>query len=75
MDPKGGYGVAVVSVNSEEYLKELIADDPTNGLSTYEAYPMTALRKRGSYPLNYFIVYAILYESGTTPAKKHSRLP
>lgn len=43
MDPKGGYGVAVVEVESEEYLKQLIAEDPANGLNSYEYHPMRAV--------------------------------
>jgi uncharacterized protein YciI len=43
MDPKGGYGIAVIRVDSEEQLRELIASDPANGLNTYECYPMRAV--------------------------------
>jgi hypothetical protein len=45
MDPKGGYGIAVVSVKSEEELKLLIAKDPANGLNSYEVYPMRGVTK------------------------------
>ena len=45
-DPSGGYGAGVVSVNSEEHLKELIANDPANGLNKYEYYPMMAIFKQ-----------------------------
>lgn len=45
MDPKGGYGVAVVEVESEEYLKRLIEKDPANGLNSYEYHPMRAVTK------------------------------
>jgi uncharacterized protein len=45
-DPKGAYGIAVVSVESEEHLKELIAADPAKGLNTYEYYPMRAVTKQ-----------------------------
>lgn len=45
MDPKGGYGIAVVEVESEEVLKKLIEKDPANGLNTYEYHPMRAVRK------------------------------
>lgn len=44
-DPKGGYGVGVVSVDSEDQLKEIIAKDPANGLNSYEFYPMRAVTK------------------------------
>jgi uncharacterized protein YciI len=45
MDPKGGYGVAVVSVDSKEQLDMLIAKDPANDLNSYEVYPMRAVTK------------------------------
>jgi uncharacterized protein len=45
MDPTGAYGIAVVAVETEEELKGLIADDPANGLNTYEWYPMRAVTK------------------------------
>jgi len=47
LDPKGGYGAGVVSVDSEEELKKLINDDPANGLNKYEYYPMKAVFKKG----------------------------
>ncbi len=43
LDPKGGYGVGVVSVENEEHLARLIANDPANGLNNYEFYPMMAV--------------------------------
>jgi uncharacterized protein len=46
MDPKGGYGVAVVGVEDENRLNDIIAGDPANGLNTYEMYPMMAVTKR-----------------------------
>jgi uncharacterized protein YciI len=46
MDPKGGYGIAVMRVDSEEELQELIAKDPANGLNNYETYPMRAVTKQ-----------------------------
>jgi hypothetical protein len=46
LDPKGGYGVGVVSVDSEEHLKQLIVNDPANGLNQYEYYPMMAVFKQ-----------------------------
>jgi hypothetical protein len=45
MDPKGGYGIAVVGVENEEQLSQLIANDPANGLNSYEVYPMRAVTK------------------------------
>ncbi len=46
MDPKGGYGIAVVRVESEEELNQIIAKDPANGLNSYEKYPMRAVTKK-----------------------------
>jgi len=46
MDPKGGYGIAVVAVESEDELNKIIADDPANGLNSYEIYPMRAVTKQ-----------------------------
>jgi hypothetical protein len=45
MDPKGGYGIAVVSVDNEKQVYDLIADDPANGLNSYECYPMRAVTR------------------------------
>jgi uncharacterized protein YciI len=45
MDPKGGFGIAVVEVESEEQLNKLIANDPANGMNSYEVYPMRAVTK------------------------------
>jgi len=46
MDPKGGYGIAVVSIESEEELSQIIASDPANGLNSYEVHPMRAVTKQ-----------------------------
>ncbi len=45
MDARGGYGIAVVEVESEDYLKQLIEKDPANGLNSYEYHPMRAVTK------------------------------
>jgi uncharacterized protein YciI len=45
MDPKGGYGIAVVQVDSDEELQQIIAKDPANGLNSYEVFPMRAVTK------------------------------
>ncbi|KAA5541629.1 YciI family protein [Adhaeribacter rhizoryzae] len=45
MDPKGAYGAAVVRVDSEDMLNEIIENDPANGLNTYEVHPMVAVTK------------------------------
>lgn len=44
-DPAGGYGIAVVEVESDEHLNELISKDPANGLNSYEIFPMRAVSK------------------------------
>ncbi len=46
MDPKGGYGIAIVSVDTEEQLHHLLANDPANGLNHYEYYPMRAVTRK-----------------------------
>jgi hypothetical protein len=46
LDASGGYGIAVVAVDSEEQLKEIIAKDPANGLNRYEVHPMRAVTKQ-----------------------------
>jgi uncharacterized protein YciI len=46
MDPKGGYGIAVVRVDSDEHLQLLLANDPANGMNSYEYYPMRAVTKQ-----------------------------
>jgi uncharacterized protein len=45
-DPKGGYGMAVVGVEEESLLDILMANDPANGLCSYEFYPMIAVTKQ-----------------------------
>ena len=44
-DPAGGYGIAVVEVENEDQLNEMILNDPANGLNSYEIYPMRAVSK------------------------------
>ncbi|MGN6195223.1 MAG: YciI family protein [Ginsengibacter sp.] len=39
-DPKGVYGIAVVEVDSEEQLNEIIEHDPSNGMNRFEVYSM-----------------------------------
>lgn len=46
MDPKGGFGMAVVEVDSEEELNEIISHDPANGLNRVEVFPMRAVYKQ-----------------------------
>lgn len=45
-DPNGIYGIAVAVVDTKEQLDHLIANDPANGLNTYEIYPMSAATKQ-----------------------------
>ena len=46
LDPKGGYGAGVVSVEDEDHLKQILANDPANGLNKYEWLPMKAVFKQ-----------------------------
>ncbi len=46
MDPKGGYGISVVRVDDESHLQRLVANDPANGLNTYEIHPMRAVTRK-----------------------------
>jgi uncharacterized protein len=43
--PQGGFGIAVIGVDDEMQLRTLVANDPANGLNTYEIYPMRASSK------------------------------
>ena len=45
-DPKGGWGLGVIGVESEEQLSQLIKNDPANGLNHYEVYPMFAAKHK-----------------------------
>jgi len=45
LDPKGGFGIAIIGVENEKQLEALIADDPANGLNKYEIYPMRVSSK------------------------------
>jgi uncharacterized protein len=44
--PEGGYGIAVIQVESNAQLKQLIDNDPANGLNSYEIYPMRAVTRQ-----------------------------
>lgn len=46
LDPKGVFGAGVVSVENEDHLKQIIANDPANGLNKYEYFPMKAVFKQ-----------------------------
>ena len=39
-DPKGPYGIGIVEVDSEEDVKQLIANDPAAKINTYDVAPM-----------------------------------
>lgn len=45
MDPRGGFGMAVIGVDDKQQLESLISNDPANGLNSYEIYPMRAVSK------------------------------
>ncbi len=45
-DPKGIYGIAVVAVDDEEQLNELVANDPATKIGSYEIYPMPGVTKK-----------------------------
>lgn len=42
-DPRGAYGMGVIAVDDEAEVKSFIANDPANGLNTYEYFPMKAV--------------------------------
>ena len=43
LDPRGAYGLGIVEVENEQQMKDMIANDPANGLNTYEFYLMKAV--------------------------------
>jgi len=43
MDPKGVYGLGIVSVDNEQELKDFIANDPAGKINRYEYFPMRAV--------------------------------
>ena len=45
LDPKGGFGIAVIGVDDKKQLETLIANDPANGLNSYEIFPMRVSSK------------------------------
>ena len=45
MDPASGYDIAIVRVETEDRLLELIKNDPANGINQYEWHPMRAVTK------------------------------
>ena len=42
-DPKGVYGLGIISADSEEEVKIFIANDPAGKINRYEYYPMKAV--------------------------------
>lgn len=43
MDPKSIYGLGIVSVDSEQELKNIIENDPAGKINNYEYFPMKAI--------------------------------
>ena len=48
MDPKGGYGIAVVRVENDDHLNQLVANDPANAVGSYEIHPMKVAERKES---------------------------
>ena len=43
LDPKEVYGLGIVSVDSEQEVKDFIANDPAGKINKYEYFPMKAV--------------------------------
>jgi uncharacterized protein len=43
LDPKEVYGLGIVSVDNEQEVKDLIANDPAGKINKYEYFPMRAI--------------------------------
>lgn len=43
LDPKEIYGLGIVSVDSEQEVQDLIANDPAGKINKYEYFPMNAV--------------------------------
>jgi uncharacterized protein YciI len=43
LDPKEVYGLGLVSVDSEQEVQDLIANDPAGKINRYEYFPMNAI--------------------------------
>jgi hypothetical protein len=50
MDPTGAFGMGVAVVDNEEELKEFIAGDPAQALSTIDHFPMRAVLPESPFP-------------------------
>jgi uncharacterized protein YciI len=43
MDPNAVYGLGIIEAESEDEVKDFIANDPATKINTYEYYPMRAV--------------------------------
>ena len=43
LDPNGVYGLGIVEVDSEDQVKQFIANDPASTINQYEVLPMLAV--------------------------------
>ena len=43
MDPKEVYGLGIIAADSEDEVKEFIAQDPASQINRYEYFPMRAI--------------------------------
>ena len=43
LDPKEVYGLGIIAVNSEQEVKDFIANDPATKINRYEYFPMKAV--------------------------------
>jgi uncharacterized protein YciI len=43
LDPKSVYGIGIISAESEDKVKDFIANDPASKVNRYEYYPMRAV--------------------------------
>lgn len=43
LDPKEVYGLGIIAVNSEQEVKDFIANDPAAKINRYEYFPMKAI--------------------------------
>jgi uncharacterized protein len=43
LDPKEVYGLGIISVESEQEVKDFIANDPASAINTYEYFPIKAI--------------------------------
>ena len=46
MDPNGPFGMAVVEVDSQDQVNEIVAGDPANVLHKFETFPMRVVYKK-----------------------------